>query len=87
MIQKTGQNGATAFERRQRCRAYEWLARSYRAVRRVRAPQVRTRPRAVVSVVTAGLVDPFPVQVAAEVDVEPANAAALLCVSRTKEPT
>lgn len=57
---------------------------SYRAVRRVRAPQVGTGPRAVVSIVTTRLVDPFPVQVTAEVDVEPANAAALLGISLTK---
>lgn len=57
------------------------VGESYRAVRGVRAPQVRTRPRAVVSIVAAGLVDPLPVQIAPEVDVKAANAAALLGVS------
>lgn len=52
-------------------------------MRGVRAPQVGTRPRAVVGVVAAGLVDPLPVQVPPEVDVEFADAAALLRVPVT----
>lgn len=52
-------------------------------MRGVRAPQVRTRSRAVVGVVATGLVDPLPVQVPAEVDVQFAHAAALLRVPAT----
>lgn len=58
--------------------------RSYRAVCCVWAPQVRAGPGTVVSIVTTGLMDPLPVQVTSEVDVEPANTAALLCVSVTR---
>lgn len=47
----------------------------------VGAPQVRAGPGAVVGIVAAGLMDPLPVQITAEIYVEPANAAALLCVS------
>ena len=51
------------------------------AVGGVGAPQVGAGPRAVVGVVPLGLVDPPPVQVLAEVDVEPAHAAVLLHVA------
>lgn len=57
---------------------------SYRAVCRVWAPQVGTGPRAVVGIVTARFVDPLPVQVTSEINVEPANTAALLRVPVTK---
>lgn len=57
------------------------LGPSYRAVCCIWAPQVRAGPRAVVCIVTTGLMDPLPVQVTAEVDVELANTAAILRVS------
>ena len=60
------------------------MGASYRAVGCIRAPQVRAGPGAVVGIVTTGLMNPLPVQVTPEVDVEPANTAAFLCVSVTR---
>ena len=51
------------------------------AVGGVRAPQVGAGTGAVVGVVSLGLMDPLPVQVLAEVDVEPAHTAVLLHVA------
>lgn len=48
----------------------------------VGAPQVGTRPRAEVGLVALGLVDPPPAQVLLKVDVERAQAAVVLDVSR-----
>uniref|UniRef100_A0A8C0VBH4 Heterogeneous nuclear ribonucleoprotein U like 1 n=1 Tax=Cyanistes caeruleus TaxID=156563 RepID=A0A8C0VBH4_CYACU len=51
---------------------------AHRAVVRVGAPDVRAGPPAEVGHVATGLVDPFPLQVPAEVDVQRPHAAALL---------
>lgn len=51
----------------------------------VGAPQIGTRPRAEVGLVALGLVDPPPAQVLLKVDVERAQAAVVLDVSRGRQ--
>lgn len=50
-----------------------------------RAPDVGAGADAVVGEVALGLVDPFPAQVVAEVDVELAHAAAVTCTAGNTE--
>lgn len=45
------------------------------------APQIRAGPRAVVGLITTGLMDPLPVQVTTEINVKFTNTAALLSAS------